>query len=339
MFGIKFFKFEPNVYVLKYKKGKVIKEGSGLSIWYFAPTTSLVAVPITSVEAPFIFDEVTCDFQIVTMQGNVIFRVVDPKKTAQLINFTLNLKTMGYVSDDYTKLPARVVNIAQVLTKIEIAKMPLKQVLISSENIANKLFTDMAKNNEIQSLGLEILMVAILTILPNKETARALEATAREQILKEADDAIYIRRNASVEQERSIKENELNTEILIENKKRQIKEAQMDAQKAVQEREQQLKEEDMKFKINLEEQNKNLVELSVVNGKAEADGKAYAIAESMKALKEADPAVIQSLANIGMRPEQLIATAFQTLAGKADKIGQLNISPDLLRELLDNKGN
>jgi hypothetical protein len=36
-----------------------------------------------------------------------------------------------------------------------------------------------------------------------------------------------------------------------------------------------------------------------------------------------------------MKPEQLIAFAFQELASKADKIGQLNISPDLLRELLD----
>ena len=39
-------------------------------------------------------------------------------------------------------------------------------------------------------------------------------------------------------------------------------------------------------------------------------------------------------ASTGMRPEQLIAFAFQELAGKADKIGQLNISPDLLRELM-----
>ena len=36
-----------------------------------------------------------------------------------------------------------------------------------------------------------------------------------------------------------------------------------------------------------------------------------------------------------MKPEQLVASAFQELAGKAEKIGQLNISPDLLRELFD----
>jgi hypothetical protein len=38
-----------------------------------------------------------------------------------------------------------------------------------------------------------------------------------------------------------------------------------------------------------------------------------------------------------MRPEQLIALAFQGIAERADKIGQLNVSPELLRELLDRK--
>ena len=57
----------------------------------------------------------------------------------------------------------------------------------------------------------------------------------------------------------------------------------------------------------------------------------------MEALGKADPRIVQALAGVGMKPEQLIAAAFQELAGKADKIGQLNISPDLLRELLQKK--
>ena len=55
----------------------------------------------------------------------------------------------------------------------------------------------------------------------------------------------------------------------------------------------------------------------------------------MKALGSADAKILQALASTGMKPEQLIAFAFQELAGKADKIGQLNISPDLLRELIN----
>jgi hypothetical protein len=55
----------------------------------------------------------------------------------------------------------------------------------------------------------------------------------------------------------------------------------------------------------------------------------------MKALSNADPRTIQALTSIGMDPGQLIALAFKELAAGADKIGQLNVSPDLLRELLN----
>ena len=72
-----------------------------------------------------------------------------------------------------------------------------------------------------------------------------------------------------------------------------------------------------------------------VRKKAEAEAKAYAISVMMEAFQKADPTTIQSLATVGMEPDTLIALAFQGLAEKADKIGQLNISPDLLRELLD----
>ena len=80
MYGIKFIKFQPNMYVLKYKHGKIVEEGYGLSFFYYAPTTSLVAIPISSIEAPFIFEESTQDFQTITIQGQVTFRIQDVKK-------------------------------------------------------------------------------------------------------------------------------------------------------------------------------------------------------------------------------------------------------------------
>ena len=156
----------------------------------------------------------------------------------------------------------------------------------------------------------------------------------REQILREADEAVYARRNAAVEQERAIKENELNTEIAIENKKRQIKEAQMEAEKSVQQKKRELKEAEMATKIALEEKNRELVALSTANAREEADTKAYAMSAVIKALCQADPKTLQALMSVGMEPGRLIALAFKELAESSDKIGQLNISPDLLRELL-----
>ena len=52
---------------------------------------------------------------------------------------------------------------------------------------------------------------------------RALEAEAREALQRESDEAIYARRNAAVEQERRIKESELNTEIAVQEKQRKIR--------------------------------------------------------------------------------------------------------------------
>ncbi len=177
--------------------------------------------------------------------------------------------------------------------------------------------------------------LSILAIKPTPETSRALEAEAREQILLNADEAIYARRNAAVEQERSIKENELNTEIAVENKKRQIREAQMEAEKSVQQKQREISEAEMAARISLEDKNKELVALATVNEREEADTKAYGISAVMKALSETDPKTLQALTSVGMEPGQLVALAFKELAESADKIGQLNISPELLRELLD----
>ena len=54
----------------------------------------------------------------------------------------------------------------------------------------------------------------------------------------------------------------------------------------------------------------------------------------MQALEKADPRVVQALAAVGMQPGQLIAQAFGGIAEKAERIGQLNVSPDLLQALM-----
>lgn len=334
MFGYRFIKFQPSEYVLKYRNGKIVKEGAGISFYYYVPTTSIVVVPVGSTDAPFIFEEVTSDFQTVTVQGQITFRIVDQKKIAELLNYTLDMKGKGYASDDPQKLPQRVINIVKVLTKKTLEGLQLKDAIKSSEALAKGILNEISKNEEINLLGVEILGLSILSILPNKETARALEAQAREQILRKADEAIYERRNASIEQERGVKENEFNTEIAIENKKKQVRETQIEAERAVQQKQNQLKEEQMNFETTLEEKRKDLIELTVRNSRAEADAKAYELSAIMKAFEGINPDVIQSLASIGMQPNKLIAMAFQELAEKAEKIGQLNISPDLLQELM-----
>ncbi|MDB6028654.1 MAG: band 7 protein, partial [Verrucomicrobiales bacterium] len=328
MLGIKFIKSPPTTYLLQYSKGKLIREGIGLAFFYYSPTTSLISVPIGSSDAPFIFKEVTADFQDVTVQGQVTFRIADAKRVSQLINFTLDSSGKSYVSEDPNKLPMRVVNAINVLTRKELQGLPLRDAIRASDTIVQNVRKNLSESPEITSLGLEILGLSILAIKPSPETARALEAEAREKLLGQADEAIYTRRNAAVEKERAIKENELNTEIAVEMKKRQIREAQMDADRSIQTKRHQMETADMDAQVGLEGKKKQFVAISVENSKAEADARAYGISTSMQALSNVDAKTLQALASVGMKPDQLIAIAFQEIAEKAEKIGQLNISPD-----------
>jgi hypothetical protein len=172
-----------------------------------------------------------------------------------------------------------------------------------------------------------------VAIKPTPETARALEASVREKLLQEADDAIYIRRNASVEQERAIQENELRTDIAVEQKKREIEETKREAIRAIQAKDRVIRQEGLDGDIQLEEKRKALVELASANARQEADDKAYAITAVMEAMASVDARVLEAITSAGMDPEQLISQAFRELARSSGKIGELNISPDLLQSL------
>jgi hypothetical protein len=334
MFGIKFVKAQPTTYLLQYKSGKVVREGAGMSFFYYAPTTSLVAVPVGSRSEDFIFQQLTADFQSVTLQGHVTYRIGDPKKIAAMLDFTLKPDGRLYESDDPEKLRQRVITAVEVLSQQAVKGLGLKAALQATDRIAASVLEGLNQHAEVHSLGLEILGVAMLAIKPTPETARALEAEAREAILKSADEAIFERRNAAVENERAIRESELDTEIAVEQKKRTIKETQMEAEASLRAKKAELRRADMEADIALEEKRKDFVVRNAQNTRTLAEAEAHRVKAVMAALESSDPRVVQALAAAGMRPGQLIAQAFGTIAEKAERIGQLNVSPELLQTLL-----
>jgi len=337
MFTPKFIKLEPNQYGLKYKKGEVVQEGYGISFFYNAPTTSIAIVPTQSSNVPFVYTETTSDFQQINIQGDITFQITDPKKIIDFINFTIDSYSQRYITPDPSKLPDRIINITKVILKKEIETLNLKKSLKNTDILVDVVIERLEKNKELNILGINILGLSIIAITPVQETSRALEAQTREEILKEADNALYDRRDSSVNQERKIKENEINTEIAMENKKKQVKEAEMNVEKLIQERKHMLKDDEMTFNIKFEERRKELVASFAENEKVISESKAYAIASVMKAFDQIDPRTIQALATVGMKPDQLIALSFQEIGKNAEKIGQLNITPDLLQDLIHNK--
>jgi hypothetical protein len=152
--------------------------------------------------------------------------------------------------------------------------------------------------------------------------------------LRQADDAIYVRRNAAIEQERRIKENELNTEIAVEDKKRQIREAKANADLSVEAKEQQLREAKLAGQVRLEQERKQFVTERATNAKIEAEAQAYAVEASLKPLVSLNSEVLQLLAVQSVEPRLMVASALKEIAQNAGKIGNLNISPELLEMIM-----
>jgi regulator of protease activity HflC (stomatin/prohibitin superfamily) len=334
MFGLRFIKSRPTVHLMQFRRGQVVREGVGQSFFYYAPTTTLVAVPVASQDRPFMLELVTADFQSVTVQGQVTYRIRDPQRTAALMDFSLARDGVSYTSDDPQRLGERVAMQVEVIVQQAVQALELKQALRASAHIARQAQSELAAQAEITALGLEILGVSILAVKPTPDIARALEAEARESNLKAADDAVYARRMSAVENERAIRQNELDTDIAVERKKRQIRDTQMEAKAALMRKENELRAEQMTSDIELETQRKSFVSGQADNARTLAEVEAYRVATVMQALSQADPRLVQALAASGMQPGQLIAQAFGGIAEKAERIGQLNLSPDLLQSLM-----
>lgn len=335
MFGFRYIKVSPTQYVIHYSNGHKRRAGSGLAFFYFKPSASIVVVPVGSADVPFIFNELSQDFQPLTVQGQLTYRVHDPELVASLLNYTVDASPERHVSEDPQKLPQRLINLLQVLLRAEVQHLPLRDVIHASETVARAVMEKVRTSEAFSVLGVEAMALSIQAIKAVPEVSRALEAEAREEMMRRADQAIYERRNASVEQERRIKENELNTEIAVEEKKRQIRETKVAADLAVETREQEVRTAQLNGQISLERNRKDLVEARTENARAEADIQAYSLETSLKPFQSLDPAILQMLAVQTTDPRLMVSMALKEIAQNAGKIGNLNISPELLQMLMD----
>ena len=311
-------KAAPTTYVMHYRNGKVVKEGPGLAFFYYAPASTIVEVPIGSADVPFAFNEMTADFQPITVQGQLTYRIAEPRSAAALLDYSTTIAGT-YASDDPAKLPERLIQVAQILTRAVVQRLTLRRALVSSEEIVTAVLAELRKHEAVVALGVEIMDLVISSIRPTPEIARALEAEAREALQRESDEAIYARRNAAVEQERRIRESELNTEIAVQEKQRQIRETQMAADIAV------------------EQQRSQLIDTRAENERKDADARAYTLRATLEPLKDVDWRTLMAAGMGSNDPRTMIAVAFRELAENADRIGELNITPDLLSTLIGSR--
>ncbi len=296
MFNLGFFKGLPTEYIIRYRSGRAVKSGAGLAFYYLQHNTQIVAVPTSSADGNFVFNEVTQNFQAVTIQGQFTYRIAEPQVAAALLNFTMEPRRRAYIADDPQRLPQRIANVIQMQTRELVQSRSLEDAIRDSQAIAAQVQNAIVTQGLLASLGVELLNVYFLAAKPAPEMSKALEAPYRESLLRRADEATYARRAAAVDEERKIKQSELNTEV------------------------------------SLEEQRRQLIDLQAANAVQEAQsrGAAFETEEAFRA------AALQRELELfkTLEPRLVLALGLRDLGQNAEKIGNLNITPEILSALL-----
>jgi regulator of protease activity HflC (stomatin/prohibitin superfamily) len=296
MFGIGYYKGQPTDFVLLYQAGRVVASGAGLAFFYLRYRSQIVAVPTQSLDASFVFNEVSRDYQDITIQGQLTYRIRDPQQAAGLLNYRINPTTGTYVSDDPDKLAGRVSNLVQIETRAEVAARSLPDVLREATALAASVAERLRAGPRLGELGVELLAISFLSVRPTPEVGKAMEAEFREALLRKADIAVYARRAAAIDEERTIKEKELASDVA------------------------------------LEEQRKQLIILKGANAIQDAEQRAKAA--EIDAQAQARASELQLAVFRGVEPRVLVAHALRELGQRAGQIGNLTITTELLASLL-----
>lgn len=83
----------PTAHVRHHRSGKLVHDGPGLSFWFRSLSAALSEVPVDDRELAMTFHARTVDFQDVTVQATVTYRVSDPAVAAARLDFSIDPDT------------------------------------------------------------------------------------------------------------------------------------------------------------------------------------------------------------------------------------------------------
>lgn len=154
------------------------------------------------------------------------YRIDNPLEVAQQLDFTLDPKTGKYRGKDPDKLAQRLINAVQAHTRKGVSQIPLDQALITVRELASEVLAAVRREPDLQAMGVVIESLHFTAVTATPEMRKALEADYREGLQRRADRAIYDRRAAALEEERKIRQRELNTDIELEERRKDLVEMQ-----------------------------------------------------------------------------------------------------------------
>ena len=295
-------------HVIRYRNGRIRQSGRGLVFWFRPETASVAEVPMDDRQMTLFIKGRSADFQQVAVQGVLGWRVVEPDRVAERIDFTISLANGQYIREPIERIETRLSGLVNQATLQYLAEAPVRALLDAGvEPLRQRLEATLANDPALTEIGLAIVAVQLNNLAPSSELERALQTPTFEALQQKADEAMFERRALAVDKERAIAENELGNKTELARREKQLiaEEAENTRNRAT-----------------------GLAEAQKVEAEAEAGR--IRIVESAKA--EAEQAHIAVYRDLP--PAVLLGLAARELAGNLDTIEHLNVTPDLLAAVM-----
>jgi len=312
---------EPTMHTLHYRRGRLARSGPGLAFWFRPLSTGVAEVPLDDRDLPFLFHGRTADFQDVTTQGTITYRVAEPERLAARVDFTLDIDTGTFVKTPLEQVAGLLTQLAQQFVYDYVVGTQLREILTHGvAEIRTRIGDGLRAEPALEELGLAVAAVRVSAVSPTPDVEKALQTPSRERIQQDADQATFERRAQAVQKERAIAENELQNQIELARR-----------------------EESLVTQQGQNERMRATEAAAAQEVQAEAAGRrtrveAEARADSIKAVEGARVSAEGDRAAIyrDVTPAVLFGLAAQELAGKLKTVEHLNVTPDLLAPLLAN---
>jgi regulator of protease activity HflC (stomatin/prohibitin superfamily) len=278
-----------------YSGGRMRRQGLGLAGFVFMPFATAAAVPTDARDEIFAVEAMTADYQTITIQGLISFRIKDAAVAGARQDFSINLTTGQHMSEPMKQIVERLRAIAQTACRDALVRSTLDAALNKSDELAQVIMRGIAEDKRLSGDGIGVDRVLVLSLKPTPEIRKALEANLREQLLRNADAAMFERRRAATADEHDLK-------MRDEKNKRELAETSLANERA------------------LEAERRKLADARAETLQAEAGAESQALRVRLKPLTE-------------VSAQQLAAIAFRDWAGRESALTSLTLGGDVLTRI------
>ncbi|MEU9353560.1 SPFH domain-containing protein [Streptomyces griseoloalbus] len=324
----------PTAHIRHHRDGKLVHDGPGLGFWFRPLTAALSEVPVEDRELAMTFRARTADFQDVSVQATVTYRIGDPALAAARLDFSVDPDTGAWRGAPLEQLGTLLTEAAQQHALDVLARTPLSAALVDGvAAVRDRIAAGLGAEPRLPATGIEVVAVRVMAVRPEAEVERALRTPARERIQQEADRATYERRAVAVERERAIAENELASQIELARREERLVEQR--GANARREAEESAAADQVRAQAEAARTVK-LAEAEAARSVALARAEAQAAREVGEARAEAQAAWLRVHGDVDVAT--LHALTGTRLAENLPRIDSVTLSPDVLTGLLARLG-